>query len=54
VVIDQLYRAALCRPPTEIELRAASAHVASKLTLAEGMEDFTWALLNTEEFLTQH
>jgi hypothetical protein len=54
VVIDQLYRAALCRPPTDAELQAASAHVASKPTPAEGLEDVTWALLNTEEFLTQH
>lgn len=54
VVIDQLYRAALCRPPTDVELQAAVAHVVSKPTPSEGLEDFCWALLNTEEFLTQH
>jgi hypothetical protein len=54
VVIVQLYRAAVCRPPTDVEIQTAATHVASKPTPAEGLEDFTWALLNTEEFLTQH
>ena len=54
VVIEQLYLASLCRAPTEVELQAAVAHVVSKPTPAEGLEDFCWALLNTEEFLTQH
>jgi hypothetical protein len=53
-VIDQLYRAALCRPPAASEVQAALSHVAAKPTPAEGLEDFCWALLNTEEFLTQH
>ena len=36
------------------EEKERSLSVVSKPTPAEGLEDFCWALLNTEEFLTQH
>lgn len=52
--VTQLYRVALCRPPTEEELRAALAHIAGQPQVAQGVEDVCWALLNTDEFLTQH
>lgn len=53
-VTEQLYLAAVCRPPTEAELAAAVQHVATKATPGEGFEDVCWAIINTDEFLTQH
>jgi Protein of unknown function (DUF1553)/Protein of unknown function (DUF1549) len=53
-VIEQLYRAADCRLPTDIEMQAALAHIVRKENSSDGVEDMCWALLNTEEFLTQH
>jgi hypothetical protein len=53
-LITQLYRAAVCRLPTDTELKTSIEHIATKKKPAEGFEDVCWALLNTEEFLTQH
>jgi hypothetical protein len=53
-VIDLLYRAAVCRPPTEAERQAALADVAGRGNPSDGLKDVCWALLNTDEFLTQH
>jgi hypothetical protein len=53
-VIEQLYRAAVCRRPTGADLKAAIEHIATKKKPSDGFEDVCWALLNTEEFLTQH
>jgi hypothetical protein len=53
-LIEQLYRAAVCRRPTDAEVQAALAHIKSKEQPSDGFEDACWALLNTEEFLTQH
>jgi hypothetical protein len=53
-IVDELYRAALCRLPTEPEKQAALAHISTTQAADEGFEDVCWALLNTEEFLTQH
>ena len=53
-VVEELYRAAVCRPPTDAELQAAIDHIASKEKPSDGLEDVCWALLNTDEFLTQH
>ena len=52
-VIDELYRSAVCRKPTEAELKSALDYVAAK-DAAEGLEDLGWVLLNTDEFLMQH
>jgi hypothetical protein len=54
VVLDQLYQAALCRPPTETELKTALEHIGSQETPAEGLEDVCWVLFNSDEFLSQH
>jgi len=54
VALDQLYRAALSRPPTEAEVKIAMEHIASKETPGEGLEDLCWVLFNSDEFLTQH
>ena len=53
-VIEQLYRAAVCRLPTDAEMQAALEHIVGKEKPSDGLEDVCWALLNTEEFLTQH
>jgi hypothetical protein len=53
-VVEQLYRAAVCRRPTDAELKAAIEHISTKKKPSEGFEDVCWALLNTQEFLTQH
>ncbi len=53
-IIEELYRAAVCRPPTDREMQADLAHIAENKKPSYGMEDVCWALFNTEEFLTQH
>jgi hypothetical protein len=53
-VIEKLYRLAVCRKPTEAETQAAVEYIASKENPADGLEDVGWALINTDEFLTQH
>ncbi|QDS95710.1 Bacterial Ig-like domain (group 2) [Roseimaritima multifibrata] len=52
--ITELYVAAVCRPPEEVELKAALAHCAKVEDPASGVEDVCWALFNTDEFLFQH
>ncbi|HJQ81249.1 MAG TPA: DUF1549 and DUF1553 domain-containing protein [Lacipirellulaceae bacterium] len=53
-VIEQLYRSAVCRKPTDAEVQAAADHIAAKDNPADGLEDVCWALVNGNEFLTQH
>jgi len=53
-ILDELYLAAVCRMPTAEERAAALAHLASKDDPAAALEDITWAILNTNEFLFQH
>jgi hypothetical protein len=53
-VVRELYLAALCRPPADIELQTALAHCAQSADPAAGVEDVCWALFNTDEFLFQH
>jgi hypothetical protein len=53
-VLDEVYRAAVCRPPNETERQAALAHIAAQADPSHGFEDVCWALLNSDEFLTQH
>jgi hypothetical protein len=52
--IGELYLAALCRQPTEVELEAATKHIAAQPDRNQGLEDVCWALLNAKEFLFQH
>ncbi len=53
-LIEELYLAAVCRVPDDAEMAAARAHVETRESPAEGLEDVCWALLNTDEFLFQH
>ncbi|MCR9295184.1 MAG: DUF1549 domain-containing protein [bacterium] len=53
-VVMELYLAALCRPPSDIELKAALQHCSKNPDPVVGVEDVCWALFNTDEFLFQH
>ncbi len=52
--IRELYLSAVCRPPSPGELQAAIDHCATREDAAAGLEDVSWALFNTDEFLFQH
>ncbi len=52
--IREIYAAALCRQPSDIELKAALTHCAKREDPAAGVEDVCWALFNTDEFVFQH
>ncbi|MBW3543348.1 MAG: DUF1549 and DUF1553 domain-containing protein, partial [Planctomycetes bacterium] len=56
--IDELIRSAwlrtVSRPPTDAERQRAREHLAASKNVAEGLRDLLWALLNTQEFLTNH
>jgi len=50
-IIEALYLTALCRPPTESELKATVALVAKSKDRRAGLEDVAWGLVNAKEFL---
>ncbi|MCA9128117.1 MAG: DUF1549 domain-containing protein [Planctomycetales bacterium] len=53
-VIQEIYLAAICRPPTDSELHIAIEHCKQSQDPIAGVEDVCWALFNTDEFLFQH
>lgn len=53
-VIREIYLAAVCRPPSDIEMKAAVDHCSQNPDPIVGVEDVCWALFNTDEFLFQH
>ena len=53
-VIEELYLAALSRPPSEEELQIQKQHVAQAASRLDGMRDVLWSLLNVREFLFIH
>jgi len=50
-IVDELYMAALCRPPTTEEIAAAGEFLAQSPSPHECYEDLLWALLNSKQFL---
>jgi hypothetical protein len=52
--IEEVFLAALCRPPSEAERRACLDYVRGSASAAEGLRGVMWSLLNTREFLLQH
>jgi hypothetical protein len=53
-VVREIYLAAVCRPPSDIEWKAAREHCSKNPDPVRGVEDICWALFNTDEFLFQH
>ncbi len=53
-VVRELYLAAVCRPPSDIELKTALEYCSKNSDRVAGIEDICWALFNTDEFLFQH
>ena len=54
VIIESLYRRALCRSATEAEMKVHSNYLAQHEDVHRGMEDICWAIVNRTEFLFQH
>ena len=53
-IVKELYMAALCRPPTEDELKVSAAFAKDSPTPQEGYEDVLWSLMNSKYFLFVH
>ncbi len=53
-LVREAYLRTLSRPPTPVELSRSSRHLTEAGSLTEGMRDLLWALLNTQEFITNH
>ena len=53
-ILEELYYAAMSRPPFPDEVEVALAHVAKAADKRKAWEDVLWAVLNTREFLFRH
>ena len=52
--IEELFLAALSRPPFGDEARSALDHLRTSPDRASGLADVLWALINTREFVLNH
>ena len=52
--VEELFLAALSRPPCEDEARSALDHLRTSPDRASGLADVLWALINTREFILNH
>ncbi len=52
--IQELYRFAMCRLPSDEEIKATLTYVSSKQNRREAYEDVIWSLINSKEFLFNH
>jgi hypothetical protein len=50
-IVDELYLAALCRPPNDRERTASLAVIAAAKDRRSGLEDVAWGVLNAKAFL---
>ena len=54
-LIEELYLRVLSRFPSAPELECAHAYVTSPgRTFTESVQDLTWALINSKEFILKH
>jgi hypothetical protein len=53
-LIEEAYLRTLSRRPSEAESADCRAHLAECESVVEGLRDLMWALLNTQEFITNH
>ena len=53
-MIDELYWTALSRPPTLEETAAFSRHLDEANDKRGALEDLTWALVNSKEFVMRY
>ena len=53
-LITQAYQRSVSRGPTEAELARGREHLTATENTVEALRDLMWALLNTQEFLTNH
>lgn len=53
-LIRTAYQRTLTRQPTGQEMATSLAHITNCENTVEGLRDIMWALLNTQEFLTNH
>ncbi len=53
-IAEELYLAALGRPPRDDERKAVLGYVAKQTDRKVGFEDLLWAIVNTKEFLFNH
>jgi hypothetical protein len=53
-IVRELYLAALCRQPREIELQHARDYIAAHGDHPAALEDIAWSVLNLREFVFRH
>jgi len=53
-LIREAYLRVVGRPPTEQERTRCLRYFGETATTAEALGDIVWALLNTQEFITNH
>jgi hypothetical protein len=53
-IIEEVYLAALCRHPREIELKKTRDYIAAHPDRAAAFEDIVWSVLNLREFVFRH
>jgi hypothetical protein len=53
-LITQAYLRTLSRPPNKNELSDCRVHITESEDIIDGLRDLLWALLNTQEFITNH
>jgi len=53
-ILDELYLAALSRPPNEEEAQVHLSYVSRSDDRRKAWEDVAWAIVNSKEFLLRH